>query len=629
MRSTLLLSSFASLLSFARVSVAFPADVTDLRARTIATHQVLPSYDYIVVGGGTAGLVVATELSDDPSKTILVVEYGAIVNDPSQEDPQSAITFKPSMMFNVTSVPLPGLNGLSNATILAAAVAGGASRMNGMMLPRGPPVDFDNWQRLSNPGWGWKDLFPYFKKNTQYMPPTPDMARQFNITWDASAYGSSKSPLHASYPTFMYPNTKNMVQGLIEAGSPKPREGALDTVGTVWFPTMMDGKTVKRSDSFDAFYEPRSSRRNLHLLTNHRVNEVLFDHKKHATGITYQSPSGGAVKTVKAKLEIILAAGSLHTPQVLQRSGIGAANLLRKAKIPVLVDLPGVGANFQDHPSISRNFTFQRDLFPNPNTFSSNSTFISISNALWDANRTGRLSFGQSNTAAWVPLPILAPDWKNIVRSIESQNPATYLPKSYDSTLIKGYRAQLAILKDAFSGNQTGVMEMPLNGRGDTVILLQHPLSRGTINVDPRNKYGEPILDFNTYANPIDPLITARGLQFLRKWMSTSSMKALSPVELSPGAHVVTDKALVEYARSHTVPTFGHGCCTAAMSPRALGGVVSPDLLVYGVTGLSVADASIPPLHIGSHPCETVFAIASKAVDFIKARHSAKGWPGY
>lgn len=619
------MAGLAVLLALASVAVAYPA--LHLEARQISAQEARASYDYVIAGGGQAGLVIANRLSEDPSKTVLVVEYGHLNTDPAQEEPSSATAYKQHLLYNVTSTVQPGLNGRGNLTVYAAAVVGGGSTINGMMLDRGAPDDYDNWAKLGNPGWAFKDLLPYFKKATSLTPPIPELQREFGITYDLTAYGKN-SPVHLSFPTYQWPAVKVQYQGMLQAGVKPQKEGALNAYGLFWFPGALDPVTVTRSYAVSGYYRPVTARKNLDLLTGARVNEITFDKSKRATGVTFQARTADGlgiedrVQTVKATREVVLTSGFLHTPQILQRSGLGPAELLRRAKIPVLVDLPGVGSNFQDHAVASTNFRFDTDVTPNPTFLTENATFKAWADELWAANRTGPRSMTVGNVGSWIPLSVLASDYKNILKTISSQKVSEYLPSNYagSSALLEGYKAQRKLLTNSFSRLTTGVIELPFAGRGTSSLSLEHPLSRGTVMLDPKNKYAEPIVDYNTFVNPVDALVIARAYGFVRRWMKTPAMQTLSPVEVLPGSQLTTDAELVETARNVTRPSTMHGSGTAAMAPRKYGGVVAPDLLVYGVSGLSVGDVSIIPLVPGAHTCATVYAVAEKAADLIKAR---------
>ncbi|KZV79533.1 FAD/NAD(P)-binding domain-containing protein [Exidia glandulosa HHB12029] len=628
------------LLAFTTVAFGYADVLSDLAARQITARQAKSSYDYIVVGAGQAGVVIAARLSEDSSKSVLLVEYGYIDNTPSQIEPSSATSYAQRNLYNLTAVVQPGLNNVANSTVYAAAVVGGGSTINGMMLDRAAPLDYDNWYtcpallstvteafstsraKLNNSGWGFNDLLPYFKKSMQLTPPRSDIASDFNITYDLSAYGSN-SPIQLSYPTYQYPGTKIQYQGIIQAGVAPQKEGGLNGYGLFWYPGALDPVKVQRSYAVNGYYTPVASRSNLQLLTGYRVNEVQFDSSKRATGVTIQArgtPDGQNVQVVGATTEVVLTAGYLHTPQILQRSGVGAASLLQRANIPVVVDLPGVGSNFQDHASASASWRFATDANPNPTSLYTNTTFMQWADQLWAANRTGPRSMGVGNVGAWIPLSVLASDSSSIISQVQAQNASQYLPSTYTPELLAGFQAQRDLLVTSYGSLQAGVIELPFSGSGSASLSLEHPLSRGTITINTSNKYAEPVVDYQTFVNPVDPLIVARSFTFVRKWMNTTAMRQLSPSETSPGSTLTTDAQLISAARSGTRASTAHGCCTAPMQPRNLGGVVGPDLLVYGVTGLSVGDISIIPLIPAAHTCATVYGIAEKAADLIKAR---------
>jgi choline dehydrogenase-like flavoprotein len=345
------------------------------------------------------------------------------------------------------------------------------------------------------------------------------------------------------------------------------------------------------------------------------VNEVLFNSAKHATSVRIQqrgTANGASTITVKAKKEIVLSAGWLHTPQILQRSGIGPSALLKAAGIPVLVDNPGVGSNLQDHAVALYLATYTTDTNPNPGSITTNATFAALAEQEWTQHRTGPLSLTVGNTAAMVPLPYIASNYKAIIAKALSQDPATYLPKTYTNTNILGWKAQRDVLLASYASRTTAVTELPFAGTGAIPMCLEKPLSRGTVLLQPTDKYAEPTVDYNTLINPVDVDVSVAMLRYTRKWTNSAAMRGLTPTELIPGSNVTSDADLASSLRAGMGSSTAHSCCTAAMMPRALGGVVSPDLLVYGVTGLSVVDISIIPLIPAAHTCSTVYALAEK-----------------
>ncbi|PPQ81761.1 hypothetical protein CVT24_005119 [Panaeolus cyanescens] len=643
--------SAATILCATALVQGYPHMVDGLRQREITAAELKPLYDYVIVGGGQSGLVVASRLSEDHKSSVLVVEYGGFNNDPAQLDPSSAFQTPQQFLFNASIVPQPGI-GNRSGQVFAASVVGGGSTLNGMFFERGSKDDYDNWERLGNPGWGWDDLLPYFKKTTTFTPPRADLAAEFNITWDInSAYGNG--PIQATFPDWQWPTIIPQWKAWTELGVPIQLEGAAgDAHGAFWVPSNVD-QQFRRSYARNAYFDPVSTRPNLQLLTEFRVNEVLFDHQNRAESVRIQprgTTNNAPTIIVKASKEIVLsagynpmgfldheiasilticlikahrifAAGWLHTPQILQRSGIGPASLLKQAGIPLIVDLPGVGSNLQDHPAVGIAYEYLTDLFPNLGTLQTNQTFAQFAQDEW-LMRKGPLSMGVSNSVAVIPWPILSSTAQTTIDKAKAQNAATFLPTSYSQQQIDGFTAQRDLLLKSFSQTNNGVVEIPFFGGSITSLVLERPLSRGTVLLNITDKYAEPVIDYNTNINPVDTDIFIAVVKFARRWFQASAQKLLTPVEQVPGPTVVTDEDIATWAADNMASSTAHSCGTSAMAPREQAGVVSSDLLVYGVTGLSVADVSIIPLIPASHTCATVYAIAEKASDLIKTRHA-------
>lgn len=225
----------------------------------------------------------------------------------------------------------------------------------------------------------------------------------------------------------------------------------------------------------------------------------------------------------------------------------------------------------------------------------------------------GPYSVGVGNTGAFVPLQNLTDDFEIIAANLTAQNLSSYTDASTSASVLAGYEAQKQILVNRYLDVGSAVMEFPFSASEGPVFALLKPMSRGTITIASNDAMVEPIIDFRTLSNPVDLDILIRILLFARAFFNTPTMAQLGPVEMLPGSDVFSDVAITAVFRSLLVqPSFFHPCCTAAMSPRSKGGVVGPDLLVYGVRRLSVVDASIVPLIPGAHLCETVYAIAEK-----------------
>ena len=231
------------------------------------------------------------------------------------------------------------------------------------------------------------------------------------------------------------------------------------------------------------------------------------------------------------------------------------------------------------------------------------------------------------NILATVPLTTMNPSgYQTIINKALAQTPAEYLPKSYTTAQINGFIEQRKLLTASYGSSTNGIFEIPFSGGASTALCLEKPMSRGTVTINTTDHYAEPIVDFQTNVNPVDIDLTISAARFYRTWMQAPSMQQLGPTELSPGTNLTTDAQLSSWVTSSMSTSTAHSSGTAAMMPQDLGGVVSPDLLVYGVTGLSVGDISVIPLIPATHTCATVYAISEKAADLIKSR--ADGAPG-
>ncbi|KIM21071.1 GMC oxidoreductase [Serendipita vermifera MAFF 305830] len=593
---------------------------TPLRARIVSEQDITRSYDYVVVGGGTAGLTVADRLTENPRKTVLVIESGQL---DEREDaflvPHSIGTAPPKYFYNLTSIPQ---SAGENRTffVQAGCVVGGGSAVNGMFFDRGSAGDYNLWRDLGNPGWGWDDLLPYFKKSETFHPPDSATVEDFGVTYNMSVRGTS-GPIHASYPPFLYPAVKNFQAAFKEFGTHVPYDGASgDALGAFWTPNSLDPTDMIRSYARIAHYDRIASRPNLHLLTGHSVTKVLF-HGVTATGVEFTPFGGSRRMTVDAKSEVILAAGAPHTPQILQLSGVGPENLLNKLHIPIVANLPGVGQNFQDHPASFTDGIFVNDLNPSPSN-NTNATWIEEQRILYETEKKGVFTVSASNSAAFIPLHQLTNRTNELVSAYASQDPALQFPAGTDATIIAGWRAQRDAVLSAIRSGVVASTEYAGGSAAGMLVVLEKPLSRGSINVNTTNPLASPVIDYGFLKNNVDVDIMVEGIKAWRKLLSMPSFQELGAQPTFPPNSITTDEDLRELVVQTSFPSISHPSGTASMLPRNLGGVVGPNLIVYGVSKLSVVDASIIPIIPGTHLSSTVYAIAEKAADLIKARNA-------
>ncbi|KAJ0328882.1 hypothetical protein COL5a_004672 [Colletotrichum fioriniae] len=583
-------------------------------------------YDYIVVGGGTSGLVVANRLSEDPERTVLVVEYGDFANTINVTVPYFATYDQSACLYNVTSVPQTHL-GNRTSRLRIGAVVGGGSTVNGMAWDRGSEADYDAWEALGNPGWGWATLFKYFQKSSTFAPPSEEYVEEYGYEWSEDAYGDG--PIQVGFPSWQWPESALMAQAWAQdIKVPTLKDGADgDNVGIAWLPQNSGGRNATRSTAETAYFNPVSARENLHLLVRHYGAAIKFEGNT-TTGVVIGSRDESETKFVESR-NVVLAAGAVHTPQLLQLSGIGPEKLLQSLDIDVVVDLPGVGANFQDHPSIFMVYDFANDTSINP-TLMTNETFYNESWAEYEANRTGPHTHAWGNRVVFTSLQDLDPDnYEAIADAVTAQDSLQHLPEVYaeNPALLEGFNRQRDILSQRFRNPKAGVMEFTFGGAESVPVALQKPLSRGTITINSTNPdpgsstpgAGGAQVDFNTLSNPIDTLLLLRAVAKARAFMASPSVETLAAVEILPGPGVTSDAEVEAVMReSWLSSSFDHPVGTAAMMPRELGGVVDSGLTVYGVEGLWVVDASVMPMLPAAHTQATVYAVAEYAADLIK-----------
>jgi choline dehydrogenase-like flavoprotein len=563
----------------------------------------------------------------------LVLENGYISDDISTQVPSYANSLNTGLMYDITSAPNVNIGGQTKP-VWVGNVVGGGSIVNGMAFDRAAAADYDAWEQLGNNGWGWNSLLPYFKKSTTFTPPADAHAKAFGITYDASYYGTN-GPIQASFPNFEYPDMTTIWAAYKAQGVPVPKEqGSGNAVGAYWIPTALQPETQTRSHARNGYYDPVKSRSNLVLAQGKTVNEILFDQGMltgyKAKGVQYVSRSDNSVKQVYASREVIMAAGSVFTPQLLQLSGLGPKNVLNAAGVRVKKDMPAVGANMQDHPNTQQQFDLKNLATVNP-LCGFDPSFNASAWAQYENNRTGPITQAHGSSLAFLSLQTVTDKYESIVASIKSQNARSYLPSVYaDSKLLAGFNKQREIIANLHSRSDAAVAEFPMVAFGLAIGALQRPLSRGTITINPSNKYGAPIVQFNTFQNPIDRQIIVEMVRWLRQHWARPELQKFSPVEIIPGTGETDDEIINALIQTKSLEaSFAHMSGTCAMMPEAYGGVVGSDLLVYGVKQLSIVDGSIVPLVPATHLQATMYAIAEKAADLIKARNAPSIFNGF
>ncbi|KAI8189496.1 Dehydrogenase xptC [Colletotrichum sp. SAR 10_75] len=531
------------------------------------TEQVRDAYDYVIVGAGTAGLTVADRLSEDGKNSVLVIEYCHLSKGRNFNDP--------GIQYNITSIPQPEMNNRTQFVWIGCCV-GGSSAINGMVMA------------------------------VHFTPPEEELAEAFNITWDPEAWGMEENTkIFASFPEYQNPTLIPTYQAVKKMPRMEvPLDGAGGDNGLFWFPSSIDPKTYRRSYSRTGHYDG-IERPTFDVITRHEVRRVLFDGTA-ATGVEFFSRDGDRQSvTVKANKEVIIAAGAVHTPQLLQLSGIGPKPLLDEAGIPVLLDIPGVGQNFQDHAYLSVGYEWGK------NGSGPKGPEVPANGDPW--------SVAAPNLGAWIGLPTMTADLEEIAARYEAQDPAVFLPADTHPTVVAGYAAFQKLHAKLLRSKNTNMMWLPLMGGAGGIVMSMHVVSHGTINIDPADPEAEPVVDYRALSNPTDLDVMVEEIEFMRRYMDSPDFAEYEPRETSPGRNV-TGEALRSWIRERYIPTNFHPIATAAKKPLEMGGVVGEDLVVHGTEGLRVVDGSIMPMLPGANTQQTVYMLAEKAVDLIKSR---------
>ncbi|KAL4745764.1 hypothetical protein BDW72DRAFT_186094 [Aspergillus terricola var. indicus] len=585
--------------------------------------DILPIYDYVVVGGGMSGLVVANRLTEDPKITVLVIEAGKIDDySPAIQYPRYVSLAPVNNSWPITSLPDAELNNRITP-VEAARVLGGGGAINGMAFDRGSPGDYDLWGELiGDDSWGWEGLLPYFKKSETFTPPAEELQEEFGIGYESDVHGTT-GPVHSSYPPFITTTQKTFISALRQLGIPIQLDGTANAIGGFWSPNSLDPVTRERSYARTTYHEISKERQNYHVLLEALVTRLTPD----LSGVEYVPgynsalnaiPPGAERRKVPARKEIIMAAGAIHTPKILQLSGIGSSDVLHSLGVEQLIDLPAVGENFQDHPVLygSEELTNLGDPTQLLSYVNLNATYDAEQGILYELNRTGRWTASWENTLSFLTAEHLNVSTTSLAEA--AQQPADkFLRPGLDPKIVHGYeKAKAATLNSMIEGRIT-LTENLFGG----IVSLQKPLSRGSVRAASTDPYNTPLVDYRAFTNPLDLRIFTQGIRFNTDVLpTTDAYQELGTVVQFPTPDL-SDTELEAVIRSSAAPTLDHASGTCAMLKLEDGGCVDNKLRLYGSTGrVRVVDASIFPVVPSAHIQSTVYAVAERAADIIKER---------
>ncbi|KAJ7511291.1 alcohol oxidase [Mycena galericulata] len=609
-------------------------------ALALATAQALsaPTYDYIVVGGGTAGLTVASRLSENENVTVAVLEAGFNAEDlPEVFVPGlsgSGIS-STTLDWAYPSVPQVNLNGRT-IKMHAGKALGGSTVINSMIFPRAKTEQYDAWGQLNNDTtWTWDNLLPFFQKSELFTPPNAFQTAS-GVRFLPSVHGFL-GQVKVGFPNYFFEQSalwREAAENLGIPASPDLANGDPHAVGIS--PNSIDAANNTRCSAACAYYTPFANRTNLVVITNATVSRILWANSSSPNGDLIASGVefivNNQTQTLSASKEVIVSAGTIGSPKVLESSGVGNSTILNAAGVTPVLDLPTVGENFADHVSSwansFTNITLTKDvLLLNP-------AFAAEQQALWYANRTGMYSAVPRSLGIAAPSDVFTEDQLNTLISQAEAN-LTYFANQFSNgnpALAQGIAAQHQIALALYRENKELPVEInaepgysgptafsvrPARNYTTVNCALYAPLSRGRTHIVSSNPFTPPAVNPAYWSHPLDVAAHVGGIQLARKMLATPPLDSIYAGEFEPGTENGTDEEVEAWLRS-VIDSDNHSGGSLSMMPQNLGGVVDTSLKVYGTANVRVVDASIIPFPISSHMSSTVYMIGERAADIIR-----------
>ncbi|KAI1484407.1 glucose oxidase [Biscogniauxia mediterranea] len=561
------------------------------------------AYDYVIAGAGTCGLVLANRLSEDPNVSVAVIEPGADVrNNPNVTDVSAfTVAFNTSIDWQYVTTPQPGAGNRSIAYHAGKAI-GGTSTINGMTYIRGDKAEFDAWEALGNEGWNWETLFPYFKQVERFTVPSAAQEAA-GATYQPDYHGEG-GDIYTGFPSRLINGSLHeTVQKSWEAlGYPLNEDvNGGDVRGFSVWPQTLNRDANIRDDAARAYYYPVEGRPNLRVI-NGTVSRIIWVNTTTssadaiAEGVEYITPDGQLVK-IDATKEVILSAGALRSPLILERSGVGNTQILNKLGIETKIELPGVGEYLQDQTNTAL-------VYSNALNLTGTSPYAVFASA--------EDVFGSDTPAIAAATAAKLPGWA-------SQVAAAHQGTISAETIEKLFQIQHDLM---FNKNIT-IAESLVFVTSEYLALafwLLMPFSWGSVHLTSTEAAGAPEIDPKYFLIDFDLDVQTRLGRLSQEFRYTKPISSVITGSISPTEALLprnaTDAQWWAFLRGAMTPNH-HPIGTASMMSRELGGVVDPKLMVYGTTNVRVVDGSILPLQISGHLTATLYAISERAAELI------------
>lgn len=572
----------------------------------VGSHFGIPffnaTFDYVIVGGGTAGLTIATRLAQNSTFSVAVIEAGgfsATDNGNLSAIPvfnaywvgKSPFGRNPLIDWEIKTEPMPGFGGI-NMLYSAGKMLGGSSSRNSMTYHRSTKGAFQKWASMvGDDDWTWNKLLPFFERSVAFLPPNNDL-RLANATpkYDVAGFPPDSGPLQISYPNHANAYSSWGAKALNEMGL-KETNGNVggNLIGYSYTTNTLDRTTQTRSSSETSFLRlALETTTNLSVYTRTLAKRILFDEKKKATGVVVDT--GGVQYKLSAAKEVIVSAGVFRSPQLLMASGIGPSETLGSFDIPVVADRPGVGQNMQDHVLWAASYEVNLET----HSRMQDPHFAALQTQAYLNNRTGVLTNTATELLGWEKLP--AKYRANL--NNRTREGLQDFPHDWPDFEV--------IIADSYGGDFNDfLVGAPLDGKNYASIGmgLQSVFSRGNVTIASSDTAINPVINPNLLGDQRDVDIAVQSFRRIREIASSSTMqKIIIGPEAFPGANITSDqdiRALLKRASN----TIYHASCTCAMGRNTDKlAVVDSKGNVIGVQGLRVADASVFPFLPPGHP---------------------------